>query len=95
MNRQFHNKRQSLTNKPVWTNYSTDQKNFTGHMFNIKLEQKSYKMKFKDLPAKIQQSKTNMGEERGGGHKVRLIFGSTRYQRITNFLLSDVIVSFQ
>ena len=66
MNRQFHNKRQSLTNKPVWTNYSTDQKNFTGHMFNIKLEQKSYKMKFKDLPAKIQQSKTNMGEERGG-----------------------------
>ena len=67
MNRQFHNKRQSLTNKPVWTNYSTDQKNFTGHMFNIKLEQKSYKMKFKDLPAKIQQSKTNMGEERGGG----------------------------
>ena len=36
-------------------------------MFNIKLEQKSYKMKFKDLPAKIQQSKTNMGEERGGG----------------------------
>ena len=72
MNRQFHNKRQSVTNKPVWTNYSTDQKNFTGHMFNIKLEQKSYKMKFKDLPAKIQQSKTNMGEERRGGTKFDL-----------------------
>ena len=65
MNRQFHNKRQSLTNKPVWTNYSTDQKNFTGHMFNIKLEQKSYKMEFEDLPVKIQRSKTDMGEEGG------------------------------
>ena len=34
----------SPTNKPVWTNYSTDQKYFTGHMhlFNIKLEEKSY-----------------------------------------------------
>ena len=61
MNWQFHNKRQSLTNKPVWTNYSTDQKNFTGHMFNIKLEQKSYKMRFKALPVKRQRSKTEMG----------------------------------
>ena len=37
----------------MWANYSTDQKNFTGHMFNIKLEEKSYKMSFKALPVKI------------------------------------------
>ena len=54
MNRQFHNKRQSLT---VWANYSTDQKNFTGHMFSIKLEETSFKMDFKALPVKIQRSK--------------------------------------
>ena len=35
-------------------------------MFNIKLEQKSYKMEFEDLPVKIQRSKTDMGEEGGG-----------------------------
>ena len=40
----------------MWANYSTDQKNFTGHMFNIKLEEKPDKMSFKALPAKIQQS---------------------------------------
>ena len=34
-------------------------------MFNIKLEQKSYKMEFEDLPVKIQRSKTDMGEEVG------------------------------
>ena len=38
-------------------NYSTDQKNFSGHMFNIKLEEKSYKLSFKALPVKIQRSK--------------------------------------
>ena len=55
MNRQFHNKWQSLTvtNK----HYSTDQKNVTGHLFNIKLEEKSYKMSFKTLLVKIQRSK--------------------------------------
>ena len=41
----------------MWANYSTDQKNFTSHMFNIKLEEKSCKMSFKALPVKIQQSK--------------------------------------
>ena len=35
----------------------TDQKNCIDHMFNIKLEEKSYKMSFKALPVKIQQSK--------------------------------------
>ena len=47
MNRQFHNMRQSLmfTDKQAGVaDYSTNQKNFTGHMFNIKLEEKSYKM---------------------------------------------------
>ena len=41
----------------MWVNYSTDEKNFTGHMFNIKLEKKPYKMSFKALPVKIQWSK--------------------------------------
>ena len=36
---------------------STDQKNCTDHMFNIKLEEKSYKMGFKALPVKIQRLK--------------------------------------
>ena len=50
MNLQFHNKRQ-----PVWSDYSADQKNFTGPMFNIKLEEKSDKMCFKPLPVNIER----------------------------------------
>ena len=50
-------RRQSPTNKPVWANYSTDQKQFTGHMFNIKLEENPYKMNFKAIPVKIQWSR--------------------------------------
>ena len=46
----------------MWGNYSTDQKSFTCHMFNIKLEEKSYKMGFKALPVKIQWSKNREGE---------------------------------
>ena len=73
MNRQFHNKQQSLTVKPtnklVWPNYSIDQKNFIGHMFNIKSEQKSYKTSFKALPVKMQPSK-NQQEGMGGEHNV-------------------------
>ena len=60
MNQQFHTMRQSLmvTDKQAGVaDYSTDQKNFTGHMFNIKSAEKSYKMSFKALPVKIQQSK--------------------------------------
>ena len=38
----------------MWANYWTDQKNFTDHMFNIKIEEKSLKMSFKALPFKIQ-----------------------------------------
>ena len=34
-------------------------------MFNIKLEEKSYKMSFKALPVKIQRSKSRQG---GGAH---------------------------
>ena len=51
MNQQFHNKRQT-----VWTDYSADQKYFPGHMFNIKLEEKPYKMCFKPLPVNIEWS---------------------------------------
>ena len=65
MNRQFYNKRHSLTvtdKQSVWANYSIDQNNFAGHLFSIKLEEKSYKMSFKILPVKIQQSKNLQGQ---------------------------------
>ena len=45
----------------MWAKYSIDQKNFTGHMFNIKLEEKSYKMSLTALPVKIQWSKSRQG----------------------------------
>ena len=54
MNRQFHNMRQSLTvtgKQAGVGDYSTDQKKLTGHMFNIKLEEKPYKMSFKAILA--------------------------------------------
>ena len=47
----------SPTNKPMWADYATDQKNFTGRMFNINMEEKSNKMCFKALPVKIHRSK--------------------------------------
>ena len=62
MNRLFHYKRQPLTvtDKQAGVgSYSTDQKKFTGHMFNIKLEEKSYKMSFKALPVKIKIQRSN------------------------------------
>ena len=33
-------------------------------MFNVKLEEKSHKMRFKALPVKIQQSKNRQGADR-------------------------------
>ena len=58
MDQQFHNKRQSLmvTDNQAGLDKLTDEKKFTGRMFNIKLEEKSYKMSFKALPVKIQRS---------------------------------------
>ena len=56
MNRKFNNKRQSLmvTEKQVCVGKLFDGlKKFTGQMFNIKLEEKSYKNSFKALPVKI------------------------------------------
>ena len=44
-----------------------DQKNFIGHTFNIKLEEKSYKMIFKALSVKIQWSIKRQGCGGGGG----------------------------
>ena len=64
MNRKFHDKRQSLTvtDKQAGVGKSlTDQKNFTGHMFNIKLEEKPDKISFKALPVKMQRSKNRQG----------------------------------
>ena len=42
-------------------NYSTDEKNFTDHMFNKKLQEKSYDMSLKALPVKIHRSKNRKG----------------------------------
>ena len=39
-------------------------------MFNIKLEEKSYKMSFKDLPVKIQRSKNRPGGSGGEGGRM-------------------------
>ena len=59
MSRQFHNKRKSLTvtGKQAGVGFEfVNQKNFTSHMFSIKLEEKSFKISFKALPVKIQRS---------------------------------------
>ena len=62
MNRQFYNKRQTLTviNEQAGLGklFDWSKKKFTGHMFNIKLKEKSYKIRFKALLVKIQRSKT-------------------------------------
>ena len=42
-------------------NYSTEQKDFLGHMFIIKLEEKSHKMNFNALPVKYSSQKTDRG----------------------------------
>ena len=65
MNRRFHNKQQSLTvtDKQAGLRKLFDwSKSFIGHMFNIKLEKKSYNMTFKALPVKIQWSKHGHGQ---------------------------------
>ena len=89
MNQQFHNKRiisdshwRSPTNKPVWANYSTDQKKFTCHFFNIKLEEKLYKMSFKALPLKIQQSKNRQGV---GDTKSKIRYSRTLREKCPNY----------
>ena len=71
----------SPTNKPVWADYSSDQKKFTGHMFNIKLEEKSCKMSFKALLVKIQRSKNRQG--RG---KREMCPPPTGADRVNNFI---------
>ena len=51
-------------------------------MFNIKLEEKSYKMSFKALPVKIQRSKNRQGKGQNVhpagqiGLKKKRVFGS-------------------
>ena len=63
MNRQFHNKRQSLMvtdNQASLGKLFNLSKNFTAHMLNIKLEKNSYKMSFKALPVKIQGGTMSM-----------------------------------
>ena len=70
MNRQFHNKRQTskVTDKQVRVGKLFDwAKNFTGHMFNIKLKEKSCKMSFKAVPVKIQKIQRPKTDKRRGG----------------------------
>ena len=51
----------------MWANYLTDQKYFTGQIFNIKLKEKLYKMSFKALPVKIQKIQRPKTDKQGGG----------------------------
>ena len=53
--------RRSLTNKPVLTNYSRNQKNFAGPMFHTKFDEKSQNFKFIVSPAKLHRSKNRQG----------------------------------
>ena len=56
-------------------------------MFNMKLEEKSYKMCFKALPVKVQRSKNQQG--RGGGeHNV----SSPRADRVKTFTIDIIII---
>ena len=83
MNRQFHNKRQSLTVTDKYTGIGKLfdwSKNFTGDMFNIKLEEKSNKMSFKALSVKIQRSKNRQGG--GGAECARSPHPSSRADRV-------------
>ena len=65
MNWQFHNKRQSLTitdkQDGVAKSFDWSKKFYWSHV-QIKLEEKSYKMSFKALSVKIQQSKNWQGQ---------------------------------
>ena len=66
-------------------NYSTDQKNFTRYIFNLNLEEKSYKMSFKALPVKIEWSKNQQGGwggGRGGGAQCAPLLGADRFKRL-------------
>ena len=59
----------------MWANYSidqnvqnqNDQNDQTGHMFNIKLKEKSCKMSFKALPVKIQKIQRPKTDKQRGG----------------------------
>ena len=53
----------------MWVNYSIDPKKFFGHMLNIKLVERSYKMSFKVLSVKPQNTAVKK-LTRGGGHNV-------------------------
>ena len=70
MNWHFYNKQQSLTGtaKQAGVGKLFDwSKKFTGHMFNIKLEENSYNMSFKALSVKYNVQKTGQGGGGGGG----------------------------
>ena len=84
----------------MWADYLTDQKNFTGHIFNIKLEKKSYKMSFKAPPVKIQQSKKPQ-QVKTGADRVktsRMAGAKSTYHKERSFVTNYFIfmkISFQ
>ena len=60
-------------------------------MFNIKLEEKSYKMNFKALPVKIQRSKNQQG---GGGAMCHPLPGQIGLKSLRIQLLKDALKLF-
>ena len=67
MNQQFH-KKENVVDVYRQTSWSGQimghiKKKFTGHMFNINIKKKSYKMCFKSLPFKIECSKNQQSSQ--------------------------------
>ena len=75
MNRQFHNKRHLLTVTDKRAGVTV--KNITRHIFNLNLEEKSYKISFSALPVKKEWSKNQQGGR--GEHNVP---GSNRFKKL-------------
>ena len=74
-------------------NYSADQKYFTGHMFNIKLEEKSYKMSFKVPSVKMQGSKNQKKQNFFSGGWCLLEVFRLHFSNGKNFLLTRLMVT--
>ena len=61
----------------MWANSSTDQKKFTDHMFNIKLEEKSYKMSLKLYWLKQSGQKTTLCPTPGADRDEKALLNRT------------------
>ena len=74
-------------------NYLTDQQKFTDYMFNIKLEQKSYKISFKALLAKIQLSNNRQYAPHLPPLLRQIGLSELKSYFITSFALSLIMIS--